>query len=115
VGSEDRNPEAPRSGSHWHLDKRVPLTLILSVAAILGHQIYQNAKFETKFEGMAKDITHLTSDRIHKQTVVEMFRSRDLETSILRGSINEVHAELRELSSLMREAIVIKAIERRNE
>jgi hypothetical protein len=110
VGSEERDVGLPREGSHWHLDRRVPLTLIVSVLLIIGHQIYLNAKFEASNESLMKDMTHLTTDRIHKQTVVEMFRSRDLEVSILRDSVNEVHQELRELNALMREAIVTGVI-----
>jgi hypothetical protein len=86
----------------WHLDRRVPLSLIVSVALIIGHQIWQNATNNAKFIELEKNVVLLASDRIHAATVAEMFRSRDIQIDHLETTLRDFKGELIEYNRLLR-------------
>jgi len=98
--------ELPPNGRNykdaWHLDRRVPLSLIVAVCVIVGHQIWQNATNNAKFIELEKNVVILTQDRIHNATVHEMFRSRDIQIQHLQVTLRDFKEELIEYNRLLR-------------
>ncbi len=97
--TESSTPNSPfkdRREGEWHLDKRIPLTLIFSVVLLVGGQLVVYGQTTEKFKALHNQMNEATEDRIRKETVLRMFENRDLQLEVLREDIKEIKQTVKE-------------------
>lgn len=95
---------------NWHLNKAVPLSLIISMLTLAGMQVYLNGRIEQKFETFQQMLINATRDRIHGNTVKLMFDVRDNQIQTLNLSLHQIAKDLRETNDLIRDAVRLTLI-----
>lgn len=94
-----------RTDNRWHIVKDIPITVLIMLATILASGITGFTVLKTEFREyrqsndarileLRNDLEERTKDRIHGTTVDAMFRSRDVEISALKKSIDGVNAKV---------------------
>jgi len=97
------NKETDRRDQQWHLDRRVPLTLIVAFATMAGQQIYAQGQTKAEFDSLRQQVETASVDRIHKQTVLEMFNVRDTQISGMKEGITDIKQSVKDNSLLLQQ------------
>ena len=89
----------------WHLSKTVNMGTITMVIVLLVGQIYTfgvvMAKFESSIDALNYKVDLLTSDRVHKQTVDQMFANRDIQITELRQRLARIDERMADNNKLL--------------
>ncbi len=96
----DRHKFTDRREGEWHLDKRVPLTLIISVVVLIGGQLVVYGQTTERFKSLQEKMRVATEDRIHKETALQMFENRDKQLEAINNDIGHIKKDVREMFAM---------------
>ena len=105
-----------RREQRWHVGKEIPIAVIVAIGiAILSNYGMYKAfeekmlnhidRADEKFLEMREYIDSRTSDRIHGQTVREMFRTKDAEIRALATALDKMHSTQQAHTVLLQEIL----------
>lgn len=100
--STDAVQQQPREPERWHLDKRVPLAIVLGLFLQGAGAIWWAAQFEARFEASVRRIERLETQRI----------ADDQQTQILVQRLARIEA-FTEAQTRLLERIEAKLSDRR--
>lgn len=98
----------------WHVDKAIPITVLFSIGVLFAGGITGFTVLQTEFREyrinndarlleLRRDLEDRTRDRIHGSTVDAMFRSRDVEITGLKKSVDATNAKISQVDSKVSE------------
>lgn len=96
-----KKPETERRDGHWHLEKKVPVTLIFSVTILFATQLVVYGANTEKFKNLETQVT----DTVSPTTVKEMLNGRDIEIQHIKDDVSEIKDEVKSNNYLLQEIL----------
>lgn len=82
-----------RRKEHWHMSKGFSVGTAASVAILLLTQVYTFGKNAEKLITVEKQVVEAAKDKIHKSTVVQMFKNKDIQIQAVKKDIERLQVQ----------------------
>lgn len=117
-------PDTDRRKENWHMEKGVPLALIVTVLFAFGANIYTYASTmqeiksfmkltDQRFADQDEKIREGTADRIYRSTVLAMFETRDAKINNVAESITSLSTTIGSNTVLLQQ--ILREMPRKSE
>jgi len=94
LAADRRKNNIKYTDATWHMSKAVSLSTMFGIAIVLIGGLFGAAEILGRVTTMETQLQIATDDRIHRTTVLEMFKSRDIQIEHLAEKIDGLSKEI---------------------